>query len=133
MENYMDYLKEGRTMLMQYFNNTISIKDLSTCQRQKIFSIIDPIPINENELYNFVIKKGMHDAIEQLFKLFPIRFECEKEIRYKNIRGRIDIYHQLNNVVIDVKTTDAYTELFKPYKFHIKQVLYYMSIVGSKE
>lgn len=133
MENYMEYLKEGRTMLIQYYNNTMSIKDLSSCHRQKVFSVIDPIRINENELFNYVIKKGMHDAIEQLFRLFPLRFECEKEIRYKNIRGRIDIYDQLESIVIDVKTTDAYTELLKPYKFHIKQVLYYMSIVGANE
>ncbi|MGZ5547734.1 MAG: hypothetical protein ACXWFZ_07260 [Nitrososphaeraceae archaeon] len=50
MENYMEYLKEGRTMLIHYYNKMMSIKDLSSCHRQKVFSVINPIHIHENEL-----------------------------------------------------------------------------------
>jgi len=73
MEDYLAIMKEAREELMAK-DNSISVKDLTLCHRKKVFSIIDPIPMTDQELYNYVSGQADHDVIERLFGMYPDRF-----------------------------------------------------------
>ncbi|MDP9288188.1 MAG: hypothetical protein M3P08_08330 [Thermoproteota archaeon] len=53
MEDYINLMKEGHEQ-MKSKSGTVAVKDLTLCQRQKIFKIVDPIPMTDEELYNYV-------------------------------------------------------------------------------
>jgi hypothetical protein len=55
------------------------------------------------------------------------------EVQYGNIRGRVDVYDKILNNVIDIKTSRSQRALLKPFKFHEKQVHYYMAMLDSDE
>jgi hypothetical protein len=132
MENYVEILKEAHTQLTTGDEKTISIKDLTMCHRKKVFSVIDPVPMTDEQLYDYVSGQAAHDVIERLFMVFPNRFRSEKELQYKNIKGKIDIHDKLLNSVIEIKTNKSKI-LLKPQKFHEEQVKYYMSMIDSDE
>jgi len=133
MENYVEILKEAHQQLTTDNKKTISIKDLTMCQRKKVFGIIDPVPMTDEELYDYISGQAAHDVIERLFMVFPNRFRSEKELQYKNIKGKIDIHDKLLNNVVEIKTSKSHKILLKPHKFHEEQVKYYMSIIDSEE
>jgi CRISPR/Cas system-associated exonuclease Cas4 (RecB family) len=132
MENYIELLKEAHREITSG-GESLSVKDLTFCHRKKVFSIIDPIPLSDQELYNYISGQAAHDVIERLFLRFPDRFRFEKQVQYKNITGRIDIYDKLLNNVIDVKESKSQNILLKPFKFHELQVKYYMAMIDSDE
>jgi hypothetical protein len=132
MEEYIELLKEAQHQLTSR-NKTIAVKDLTMCHREKVFSIIDPVPMTEGELYDYISGQAAHDVIERLFMIYPNRFRSEKEVQYKNVRGRIDIYDKSLNNIVDIKTSKSQKILLKPWKFHEEQVKYYMSIMDSEE
>ena len=132
MEDYIGILKEAQQQLTSR-NKTVAVKDLTMCHRKKVFSIIDPVPMTEGELYDYVSGQAAHEVIERLFMMYPTRFRSEKEIQYCNIKGKIDIHDKLLNNVIDIKTSKSQQTLFKPFKFHEEQVRDYMAIIDSEE
>jgi CRISPR/Cas system-associated exonuclease Cas4 (RecB family) len=132
MENYLDMLKEAQLQLTSR-NKTVAVKDLTMCHRKKVFSIFDPVPMTEGELYDYISGQAAHDIIERLFMMQPTRFRSEKEIQYCNIKGKIDIHDKLLNNVIDIKNSKSQQTLLKPFKFHEEQVRYYMAMVDSEE
>jgi hypothetical protein len=132
MENYIGILREAHEQLICR-RMTISVKDLSLCHMKKVFSVIDPVPMTDEELYEYVSGQASHDVIERLFMVYPNRFRSEMEIQYKNIKGKIDVHDKLLNNIIDIKTSKSQKFLLKPFKFHMEQVKSYMSIMDSEE
>jgi|SRR5215207_1816992 len=132
MEDYVAILKEAREQLMSK-DGTISIKDLTLCQRKKVFSIVDPVPMTDEDLYYYISGQADHEIIQRHFMIYPNRFRAELEVQYEQVRGRIDIYDKLYNNVIDIKTSKSQKILLRPFKFHEKQVKYYMAIMDSDE
>ncbi len=132
MENYIDIIKDAREQLMDK-DKTISVKDLTLCHRKKVFSITDPVPMSDVELYNYVSGQADHDVMERLFMMYPNRFRTEMEVRYKNIKGKIDIFDKYLNNVIDTKTSKSPKILLKPFKFHEEQIRSYMAMTDSEE
>jgi CRISPR/Cas system-associated exonuclease Cas4 (RecB family) len=131
MENYIDILREALKVLASNCK-TGSITDLTKCHRQKVFSIIDPIPKTEEELYDIISGEAAHYVIEKLFEVIADRFRSEQIIEYKNVRGKIDIYDKLHDTVIEIKNSNS-SRILKPFKFHQEQIKYYMAIKGSDE
>jgi CRISPR/Cas system-associated exonuclease Cas4 (RecB family) len=132
MENYIQLLKDAHREITSG-DESVSVKDLTFCHRKKVFSIIDPIPLSDQELYNYVSGQAAHDVIERLFMRYPNRFRSEKQVQHNNIIGRIDIYDKLLNNVVDVKASKSQNILLKPFKFHEQQVKYYMAMMDSEE
>ena len=124
-------MKEAREQ-MKSKSGTVAVKDLTLCQRQKIFKITDPIPMTDEVLYNYVSGQAAHDVIGRLFMMFPNRFKLEMQIQYENVKGTIDIYDKLLHIVIDVKTTKS-NIMLKPTRWDEQQLKYYMSIMDSEE
>jgi hypothetical protein len=110
---------------------TISVKDLTLCQRKKVFSTIDPLPMTNAELYKLISGQTDHDIIERHFMLYPDRFKSEMQIRYKQVTGKIDIYDKKLSNVLDIKTSKSNQILLDPFKFHVEQVKYYMAMINS--
>jgi hypothetical protein len=131
MEDYITLMKEAREQ-MKSKSGTVAVKDLTLCQRQKIFKITDPIPMTDEVLYNYVSGQAAHDVIGRLFMMFPNRFKLEMQIQYENVKGTIDIYDKLLHIVIDVKTTKS-NIMLKPTRWDEQQLKYYMSIMDSEE
>jgi CRISPR/Cas system-associated exonuclease Cas4 (RecB family) len=132
MENYIELLKEAQEQLTSR-DLSVSIKDLTLCPRKKVFAIIDPVPMPEHELYDYISGQAGHDVIERLFRMYPARFRCEMSIQYKNIKGRIDVYDKFLNNILDIKESKSQKILLKPFKFHEEQVKYYMAMMDSEE
>jgi hypothetical protein len=132
MENYMELLKEAQEQLTSR-DLSVSIKDLTLCPRKKVFTVIDPVPIPEHELYDYISGQAGHDVIERLFRMYPARFRCEMSVQYKNIKGRIDVYDKFLNNILDIKESKSQKILLKPFKFHEEQVKYYMAMMDSEE
>src|SRR5215203_5377448 len=133
MENYIEIVKEAYGQLTTGDRKRVSIKDLTMCHRKKVFTVIDPVPMTDEVLYDYVSGQAAHDVIERLFMVFPNRFRSEKELQYKNIKGKIDIYDKLLNNVVDIKTSKSQKILLKPFRFHEEQVKYYMAMIDSDE
>lgn len=131
-EDYISLLKRAREQLRSR-SDSLAIKDMVICPKKKVFSTIDPIPITDEELYDYVSGQASHDVIERLFMIYPDRFRAEKEIQYGNVRGKIDIHDKPLNNIVDIKTSKLQKIPFKPFKFHEEQVRYYMAILGSDE
>ena len=53
MEDYITLMKEAREQ-MKSKSGTVAVKDLTLCQRQKIFKITDPIPMTDEVMYSYV-------------------------------------------------------------------------------
>jgi CRISPR/Cas system-associated exonuclease Cas4 (RecB family) len=132
MENYLRVLKEAQEQLISN-DRTVAVKDLAFCHRKKVFSIIDPAPMTEEELYGYISGQAAHDVIGRLFRMFPNRFRMEMEVYYGIVRGKVDVYDKLYNCVIDIKTSSSQKILLKPFKFHEEQVRYYMAIQDSED
>ena len=131
MEDYITLMKEAREQ-MKSKSGTVAVKDLTLCQRQKIFKITDPIPMTDEVLYHYVSGQADHDVIGRLFMMFPDRFKLEMQIQYENVKGTIDIYDKLLHIVIDVKTTKS-NIMLKPTRWDEQQLKYYMSLMDSEE
>lgn len=132
MEDYLGIMKEAREQLSSK-DNTFAVKDLTLCHRKKVFSIIDPIPMTDEELYNYVSGQANHEVMERLYMLYPERFRTEMDVHYKNIKGKVDVFDKYLHNVIDTKTSKSQKVLLKPFKFHEEQVRYYMAMTDSDE
>jgi CRISPR/Cas system-associated exonuclease Cas4 (RecB family) len=131
MENYVDVLKEAIEELALKCKTT-SVTDLTKCHRQKVFSIIDPVPKTEEELYNIILGEAAHHVVERLFEVLASRFRSEIILQYQDIKGKIDVFDKLYDTVIELKISKS-LEMSRPFKFHEEQIKYYMAIKGSDE
>jgi hypothetical protein len=131
MEEYVTLLKKARQQL-QSGGKTVSVKDLILCPRKKVFGVIDPIPMTEEVLYNYVSGQAAHDVIGRLFMMFPNRFKLEMQIQYENVKGTIDVYDRHLHAIIEVKTTKS-NIMLKPTRWDEQQLKYYMSMMDSEE
>lgn len=132
VENYLDIIRKSREHIISN-DPTISVKDITLCHKKKVFSILNPVPITGEELYNYVNGQIEHEIIERHFMMFPNRFRTEMEIEYDCVKGRIDVYDKILNNVLDIKSSRSQQILLKPFKFHQEQVKYYMAMIGSEE
>src|SRR4051794_26678142 len=104
MQDYIKMLKEAHEQLRSR-GDSIAVKDITLCSRKKVFSMIDPVPMTDDELYNYVCGQAEHDVIARLFMLNPNRFRTEMQIDYKNIKGKVDVFDKYLNSVIETKTS----------------------------
>jgi hypothetical protein len=132
MEDYIGLLKKAQKQVISR-DNTISIKDLAFCHRKKVFSKMEPVNMTDEELYDYVSGQAAHDVIERLFMVYPGRFRVEKELQYKNLKGKMDIHDKALNNIVEIKMSKTQKILLRPFKFHEKQIRYYMSIMDSDE
>jgi hypothetical protein len=72
MENYVGLVKEASEQLMSKSNNMISVKDLTQCHRKKVFSVIDPVAMTDEELFNYISGQADHDVIQRHFMIIII-------------------------------------------------------------
>lgn len=131
MEDYLGILKEAHEQLRSR-GDSIAVKDITLCSRKKVFSMIDPVPMTDDELYNYVCGQAEHDVIARLFMLNPNRFRTEMEIHYKNIKGKVDVFDKYLNSVIETKTSKMQKFLLKPFKFHEEQIHTHIKICIKK-
>ena len=125
MDNYIDIIKEAQEI--QFTNDkTISAKDLTFCHRKKIFSIIDPVPIPIEKLSEMTMGKVADYVIKKYFMFFE-RFHFDLEIRYKKIKGFVDIFDKLAYTIIEIKTCKSF-DISKPKKWDEEQIKNYMDM-----
>jgi CRISPR/Cas system-associated exonuclease Cas4 (RecB family) len=132
MENYISIIKNAQQQMTSR-ENSISITELAFCLRKAVFSRIDPMPMTDEELFIHVSGQIGHEVIRKYFMMYPDRFRSEVEVRYEQVRGRIDIHDTILNNIVDFKTSKSQKVLLKPFKFHEQQVKFYMAIMGSNE
>jgi CRISPR/Cas system-associated exonuclease Cas4 (RecB family) len=132
MEPYIQIFKNGQQQSMSR-ESSISIKDLTLCHRKKVFSIVEPVPMTDEESFHRIFGQANHEVIQRYFMIYPERFRSEVEVQYEGVRGRIDIHDKILNNIIDIKVSKSQKILLKPFTFHEKQVRYYMAMMGSDE
>lgn len=129
--DYIHILKTAQEQLRPG-NRKLTATSLSMCLRKTVFSVINPLPI-ENNSYDYIACQVAHDIIVRLFSVFPHRFQIEKEIHFENVSGRIDVYDKLNDCIIEVKVSASQKPILKPFKFHEEQIRDYMAIQDSQD
>lgn len=132
MENYIKILRDSCKEL-ERTDCSIYIKDLALCHRKKVFRIIDPIPMTDTELFNYVNGIANHEIIQRLFMMHPDRFRSEMHVTYMNVKGKIDVYDKWFNTVIDIKVSKSQKLMLKPLKFHEEQLKSYMAIIDADD
>lgn len=110
-DDYLAVLKEAHQQLST--NKKVSVKDLILCQRKKVFSIMNPLAIPDEDLCRYVTGEAAHDVIIRYFMTHPDRFRSQMQIQYENVVGRIDVYDKLFQTVIEIKTSNS-IYLLKP-------------------
>jgi hypothetical protein len=130
MTNYIEILKEAQEILFSD-DKTISVKDLTLCPRKKIYSIIDRLPMTNQQLSNITIGKIAEYVIKKYFMLFN-RFDFDLEIQYKNVKGFVDIYDKLAHTIIEIKISRI-GNITKPNKWDEEQIKNYMAILDCEK
>src|SRR6266516_683471 len=105
MEDYISILKQAHDQLRS--RETIAVKDLSLCPRKKVFSVIDPVRMTDDELYDYVSGMADQEVFNRNLMINPHRFRSEKEIQIGNVRGKVNIYDKETNNIVDLKTSKS--------------------------
>jgi CRISPR/Cas system-associated exonuclease Cas4 (RecB family) len=106
------------------------VSNLCLCLRQRVFKEIDRLPIGAKTISIFAAGQGIHGAIQWLFLFDRKRFEREKHLEFRGIRGSVDIYDKIRNIPLEFKTSRV-SDIREPKPFHLQQLRWYMAILGS--
>jgi CRISPR/Cas system-associated exonuclease Cas4 (RecB family) len=129
---YITRLKEAMEEILSRPREGTHLSDLTMCIRQGVFRKIDPLPISEKTLSIFSAGRAIHGAIQWLFLSDIKRFEREKHLEFRGIKGSVDIYDKIRNIPLEFKTSRA-SDITAPKHFHLQQLKYYMAMLGSGE
>ena len=56
------------------------VTDIALCPRQRVFKVIDPLPLTDKELNMYSSGRAVHEAVQWLFMSNPGRYEKEKYV-----------------------------------------------------
>lgn len=104
----------------------VHVSDLTLCIREQVFRKLDPKPLSDLDLSYFALGTGSHLALQRLADIGKI--ESERHLEYKGVTGSVDLFEE---IPIEVKTSRSQRLLTEPKSFWIKQLSYYMAMIGS--
>ena len=126
-------LEELMTALTEEYSKPrqgIHVSDLTFCPRESCFRTLDPKPITNTQLNFFTSGKAIHEALQSLIRKDPDRFELEKEVKYGDIVGHIDIFDKKYHIPIEAKSARVKT-MTEPKAHYLKQLEAYMALTTS--
>lgn len=132
-EELVPTLMEALFDLYQRKREGVHVSDINLCIREQVFRNIEPLPMTVRELNYFVVGESCHVAAQKLAKLYPDRFEVEKEVWYKDIVAHIDLYDKISNVCFELKTSRSSKTDDLPKDFQVQQLKCYMAMTDSKQ
>jgi len=119
--------------LYEEYNQTregIHVSDITLCPREACFRRLDPKKLTNRDLNFFTSGKAIHEALQSLARVYPDRFEIEKEIKWGEIRGHIDLFDKQYHIPIEAKSVRAAT-MDKPKPHYLTQLEAYMAITNA--
>jgi len=108
----------------------VHISDITLCPRESCFRRLDPKPLTNTDLNFFTSGKAIHEALQSLVKKYPDRFEIEKEVKFGDIVGHIDLFDLTNHIPIEAKSARVKT-MTEPKAHYLKQLEAYMALTGA--
>jgi RecB family exonuclease len=126
-------LEELYTSLYEEYNKVrdgIHVSDITLCPREACFRRLDPKPLTNTDLNFFTSGKAIHEALQSLIKKYPDRFELEKEVKFGDIVGHIDIFDKTNHIPIEAKSARVKT-MEEPKAHYLKQLEAYMALTNA--
>ena len=108
----------------------VHISDITLCPRESCFRRLDPKPLTNTDLNFFTSGKAIHEALQSLVKKYPDRFEIEKEVKFGDIVGHIDLFDLTNHIPIEAKSARVKT-MTEPKAHYLKQLEAYMALTQS--
>ncbi len=136
----IDKLKEATDIHYNKQREGIHVSDLTLCPREACFRALEPkdedgIPIDKTkratmrDVSNFSSGKAIHEAIQLLASYFP-EYEIEKEVKYGDIIGHIDLFDKSNHIPIEAKSARKPT-MDEPQASYLKQLEAYMALTNA--
>ncbi len=108
----------------------IHVSDITLCPREACFRKLDPKPLTNTDLNFFTSGKAIHEALQSLVKKYPDRFEIEKEVKFGDIVGHIDLFDKTNHIPIEAKSARVKT-MTEPKAHYLKQLEAYMALTQA--
>jgi len=108
----------------------VHVSDITLCPREACFRKLDPKPLTNTDLNFFTSGKAIHEALQSLVKKYPDRFEIEKEVKFGDIVGHIDLFDLTNHIPIEAKSARVKT-MTEPKAHYLKQLEAYMALTGA--
>ncbi len=112
--------------------NGIHVSDITLCPRESCFRKLEPKPLSNTDLNFFTSGKAIHEALQSLVRTYPDRFELEKEVKFGDIVGHIDIFDKTYNIPIEAKSARVKT-MAEPKAHYLKQLEAYMALTDSNK
>ncbi len=107
----------------------IHASDLVNCRRLVAFErLAGKRNFSENTLMYFASGEFEHQKLQSIL---GADFDCEREIIWKDIVFHPDVIYKPDNAVIEIKTARTDTVIKEPKTTHIKQLKYYMAVIGA--
>jgi CRISPR/Cas system-associated exonuclease Cas4 (RecB family) len=129
-KDYINRLIEATEEISSKPREGTHVSDLCLCLRQRVFKQIDRLPIGAKTVSIFAAGQGIHGAVQWLYLSDRERFEREKHLVFRGIRGSVDIYDKIRNIPLEFKTSRV-SDIKEPKPFHLQQLRWYMAILGS--
>jgi len=129
------YLEQLYESLYEEYNKErtgIHVSDITLCPREACFRKLDPRPLTNTDLNFFTSGKAIHEALQSLLKKYPDRFEIEKEVKFGDIVGHIDLFDKTYGVPIEAKSARVKT-MEVPKAHYLKQLEAYMALTDSNK
>jgi hypothetical protein len=101
--DYIAMMKETMEHWYSKPRNGWHVTDIALCPRQRVFKVIDPLPLTDKELNMYSSGKAIHEAVQWLFTSDPKRYEKEKYVEYNDIEGSIDIFDKKRSHPLNLK------------------------------
>ncbi len=108
----------------------VHVSDLTLCPRESCFRKLDPKPLTDTDINFFSSGKAIHEALQSLVKKYPDRFEIEKEVKFGDIVGHIDLFDRQNHIPIEAKSARVKT-MTEPKAHYLKQLEAYMALTEA--
>jgi len=108
----------------------IHVSDITLCPRESCFRVLQPRELTNTDLNFFTSGRAIHEALQSLLRKYPNRFEIEKEIKYGDIVGHIDLFDKDYHIPIEAKSARVKT-MDKPKPHYIRQLEAYMAITDA--
>ena len=131
-KDYIDRLVETMEEFQSRPREGTHVSDLCLCLRQRVFREIDRLPIGAKTVSIFSAGQAIHGAVQWLFLSDRRRFEREKHLEFRGIKGSVDIYDRIRHIPLEFKSTRT-SDVREPKSFHVQQLKWYMSMLNSSQ
>lgn len=112
------------------FRDGIHVSDLVMCGRKAADRRLNPKPLTMRELNYFTSGRAIGDSLAILARSNDVKYEAEKEIKFKDIVAHIDIYDSEHNIPIECKSARM-KEMKEPKPHYVDQLKSYMAMTNS--